>query len=267
MKRLQLQGKKKEWILPEKFDELSPAQLLAFAKWSLYRDRKGEPLDRFRILHLAGRTFSRMPPWYYLKLPRTQQLVIEHSLYWLFEDYTMELWLANVRTFPWSKTFYGPGKRMKFLSAAEFAPADMYFNQYAKTNDSAHLNAFSACLMRPGNGQVQDNGDQRLPFRPSYIEGPGSREFKSVPAASKYAIFLNYLGIRALMVSRHPHVFTNDNQTIAFLRGWPAVFYSMAGPKVGTIEQAEAMPIWNLLAIAEQNEIDRIRSEKPTPNG
>lgn len=247
------QIRNKTWKGPESFDELTPKQLAFFALLTLKRKSRNE------IFRTVGYRFSSIPFWYYFKLNRIQQSFIEDKYEFLMEEFTMKSW-----KFPKVKSrfnvYYGPEGPLKNTSGAEFAYADKYFSAYAKSKDIKDLNRFIACLYRDATTGGNWLIDMREPFEFRKIES-NAKKIRKVPMEIKYAIYLNYIGVRADMVKSFPNVFNNKNQSKAKSFGWPGIFYELSGDKLGKEEEVQNKFIWNLLAIMEMNEIRRMERE------
>lgn len=247
------QIKNRTWIAPASFDELSMDQLTLFARIQ----QSGK--TRKEMLRTIAYRFSSIPAWYYMRLNRIQQMHIEDHFTFLFEEYTMNTW--KVQKFNvGSTTYYGPDGPLKNTTGAEFAYADKHFAAFAKGKDPGELDKFIACFYRPmtvnGNWII----DMRIPFEFREI-GMHAKHIRSVPADLKYAIFLNYIGVRADMVRRHPNVFAETVKAKVRSFGWPGIFYELAGDKLGTETDVQNKFIWNLMGIMEMNEVRRIERE------
>jgi hypothetical protein len=237
---------------PSCFDELSADQLKLWADLSLQKLTKRE------LLRIVGYRFSSIPAWYYFKLNRIQQCHIEDQYEFLFTEYTMTTWKYPIisRLFT---TLYGPDGNLKNCTGAEFAYTDKYFATYSKSKASHDLDALIACMYRErGEGTILD---VRKPFHHKEIQ-TRLRIVKRFPINLKYAIYLNYIGVRADMVKKHPHVFTNHTEQRVRSFGWPGIFYELAGDKLGKEEEVQNKYIWNLMAIMEMNEVRRIERER-----
>lgn len=238
--------------LPSSFDELTAAKLVFWAQCVLSNLPFREALRRIAF------RFSGIPIWYFSKLTRTQQMAIEEAYEWLAKPYRMEKWLINELR-PLGRRFVGPGHRMMNMTSDEFSECDRFFNLYRQNKDRRDLNKMLACMYRPASG-----GTPNDPRRPFYSGEVSTRAFwmRFVPMRIRYAVFLNYIGVRELMPQKFPNIFSSSNEQRANKYGWPGLIIEMAGAKIGNVKEVEKYTIWNLLFIAERNEEMRIESER-----
>lgn len=242
---------KREWSAASSFDELRPDEFKRFAG---YKARK---LTRIAFLQRCGFFFSRIPWKFYKNLTAAQRLDLEYRFDWMLSPIKMELWkMPQVRI--GLKYYYGPGRKFRNVSGNEFAFADFYYNQYHATEKEEFLNLLMATLYRT-SAWFPSVDDRRRKFDDVNIE-KRAKKFAKLPFAVKYAVYLNYIGIRETLVKLHPLTFSGKKSEEK--AGMDDIFDSLSGSEYGTFEQIGELSILTILNILEKREKKQLREAR-----
>jgi len=231
---------------PSKFDECTPEQFVYIAQLL----RRG--LERNDVLIRVACKYSGIPLQNYFLIPRIQQMEIEDQFLWIWEDFTMEKWMIK-KIQAGKKTLWGPVQRLSNIIGEEFPVIDYYFSKYNKSKSQEDLFLFIASLYRPTGKGVnpridirEELYDQELPERAKEIALCNTNEC--------YAIYLNYIGVRALMEKSYPNLFSGGSGGRS--KGWDTVYANLARSGLGSMESVGKLSIWNILGILENDIIE-----------
>jgi hypothetical protein len=248
-----IQCRNKTYFGPEEWNKLTRKQLLCFANCL------SSNLEDYETKIRIAYTFSGLPLWLFLKTNQIQRWEIGSQFKFLFEENKLTRQLIPLVRIGLME-FNGPDDEMKNLDADEFAELDRYYSAFRKSNKSDDLDLMISVIYRK-KCRSKDTGDVREPFNEHSV-AERSETIAKLNNKTKYAILLHYIGVRSLMVKKHPHVFTKGENLRKKNFGWPQVFYNLAGNKLGEVKNVEKNKIWNLLYILEMNEVERIENER-----
>lgn len=213
--------------LPQSWNELTPRQLRSLAKSHFLI--KSEAAKQ---LYLCYR-FLNIPFWLFLRLQRSDVLhLYEHLSKLLGDNNLSRTLLTRVRS--GLEHWIGPdhyGKNMSFL---EFIRADTAYTSFLQGGEFIHLNTLAAVLYRPSRTDVfisapDFNGDERIPLN-EYHLAERVRQASRIPLVDRYAILLQYAGLRHYLQERYPETFSGGKPS---RHGWAGVIVSLAGEKFG----------------------------------
>lgn len=216
--------------LPKDWNQLTRGQLRALARGSFLI--KGEAARR---LYLCYR-FLRIPFWVFLRLQRRDlEQIYDQLSTQLRENNLSRTLLTKVRV--GMERWIGPdhyGKNMTFL---EFIRADTAYSAFLQGGAMTHLNLLAAVLYRPSRSDAfysapEFNGDERIPLN-EYHLAARSRKAARIPLVDRYAILLQYAGLRRYLQERYPETFSGGKPS---RHGWAGVIVSLAGEKFGDDE-------------------------------
>lgn len=213
--------------LPQSWNELTAGQLRALAKTNFMLQSEAA-----KKLYLCYR-FLRVPFWLFLRFPRHDLLYIYRHLSTLMGDNNLSrTLLTKVRV--GLDVWIGPdhyGKNMSFL---EFIRADTAYSSFLQGGAMTHLNTLVAVLYRPSRSDVFESapefkGDERIPLN-EYHLAERARQASRIRPVDRYAILLQYAGLRRYLQERYPETFSGGKSSRF---GWAGVIVSLSGEKFG----------------------------------
>jgi hypothetical protein len=244
--------------IPADWNELSKAQLLIYCKYFLMEKYKttGEFFKTisYHFLQAGARLF--------FKMNNAQLTAISEKLTFLIEECTLTDFPLNYFGYRFLK-YYSPGKNLRFSTVEEIANADSYFQSFNSTKDDADLCRLIATLYRPVSiaglfRNIFSGMDIRSTFNGYTVERRAKR-FKSLSPVIKHAVFMQYMGCRAMNVKNNPELYKEGGKDKF---GWAGTIISLAGPEIGTIEEVGKM-LWNsALIYMRKIEDDRARQQE-----
>lgn len=239
--------------VPEKWNELTPAQVLFFAEnvWAIipkmfviedgkvvdaddYLIRQAQIGILFSHLGMSWKQFER------LKAPVLHALLNKHGLaVWMISGRN----LLTRNPLPTVGELDGPGDNFSTLRLWEFTFADRAYQGWKSSKSESLLQALCAILYRSRKEQYDPSapdwdGDLRQPFNNKNVEMrlPLVAEWKN---AQRLAVALWYEGCRNQLQQDFPEVFTTGTQETASKEGWETVVHSIAGNKFGPFESTK----------------------------
>lgn len=242
-------------MLPEKWDELSGRQLLAYCKLI------DQPETNAYNIALA---FLNPDKQILFRLNRAQTDAIARNLEWLWTEE------CTITTFPvnhfWHRgiKYYSPGANLKNTTVEEMAIADNYLRMFVERQEDHWLNCLVATLYRHTNPyrwikHLYRKDDIRVPLNSRVIDSAGKR-LASLPLHVKKAVMYSFLGVRNDTRIRYPFLYQHRDKNNL---GWSATIISLAGPELGTIDDVGAMLWNNALMFMVHNEVRRSAITQP----
>lgn len=233
--------------LPRSWDELTPRQLRALAKANFLLHSKSA-----RQLYLCH-GFLQLPFWLFLRISRRDLFDIYRQLSDCMGENTLSrTLLRTVRC--GSIHWHGPQDHGRNMSFLEFIKADTAYAAFLANHDTVHLNTLVATLYRPAS-QAQSrttpgyNGDPRIPLNEYHLSGRALQAAK-VPLVDRYAILLQYAGLRQYLQLRYPKTFSGGKPSRF---GWAGVIVSLAGEKFGDDDAVAGKNIHAILTHLEMS--------------
>lgn len=227
--------KKKQYILPSHFEELSSSQFIRISDL-LYKGGNQLICYTKALWILTG--FSRLK--FRLINPDLVNRLLDH-VKWIFDENKTVKQLL-----PKYKGFYGPVDNFDNLKMKELHFSEIYFRQIVTENDQPALDKFVAVLYRQAkfsyNKKLDPDGDLRVPFNANEIEY-FSKKIERWPISIKHAIFLWYDSCRKELIKNNPLVFSAENSGFEsqFDTGIYGLMRSLAGEKLGSLSNIEEM--------------------------
>jgi hypothetical protein len=151
------------------------------------------------------------------------------------------------------QAWQGPTDRLGRMQLLQWGFCDRLLAALATDDaDATTLHNLLGALYHP-EGQPWDSDG---------IEERG-RQLAQLSDRTKLAAVLNYRGLRANMASEYPRCFRSNGE--ADRRGMLGMLVRMAGPKFGTVQQAESANVHTVLVHVEQcmEEEDRQKAQQP----
>ena len=241
--------------LPKSWNELNPAQLRALAKTNFIL--KSESAKKIYLCY----RFLKVPLWFFLRINSQDLLYIYNHLSAMMGNNTLsKTILSKVRV--GLGCWLGPdhyGKNMSFL---EFIKADNYYSAFMQSGNTEHLNHLVAVLYRPSRTDLWQEspdfkGDERIPLNEYHITDR-AKQARRIHLVDRYAILLQYAGLRAYLQQRYPETFSGGKPSRF---GWAGVIISLSGEKFG---DDDAVASKNIHAILTHLEITLENLHKTT---
>jgi hypothetical protein len=253
--------KKRKYLVPENWDEVSSSQFLAIVKVL----QSGMELLKGKMCVLQA--LLGMP---YFRFFKIKDELLMHLL--PLTDWVESNGKLNIQLVPAVKlkeTLYGPKGNLHNIRAGEFHFADMHYTQWKEGEKLEALYMFVAVLYRPAKKQydlaMDPDGDIRIPFNPNTTQYYADH-VKVLSPVLIHAITLCYEAWRRNMEEDHPRIFSPTNKKTAANYGWFPVFRGIAGgSQYGTLEEVEQMYIQTLLLELELLKDEEIELRKKHP--
>lgn len=241
---------KKTFMLPQSWNELTGAQLVAIAPLLLQRELSItiRAYIAFILCGFGKAAFTakatRKPDGYdYFANELIDQIV--PRIDFLFDKNQLTAQLLPVLKvkkrfrFFGSTELYGPADDFNNLTIAEFADAEACLTQYEQTHDDIWFNRFVAVLYRPRKSKAdiaspQFNGDYRQPYN-FHLNDFIAAMLTGLKHSEKAAVLLWYYGCRSSFVESNAFLFRGQGSTGGGT--FTDVIHSLAGPKFGTLEE------------------------------
>lgn len=239
------------------FDELTPKQFIYLG------DMLSRKLSRKHLLMRAGIAFSGIDMELYARLTRIQQMSIEDTFSWIYGTMNIKKWFISELKIG-RQTFYGPKDRLSNIIGEEFPVIDAHWSNYHQTQNESYLNSFIAAMYRPKKKAGEMRYDVRDELFDSEIPARAIL-IAEVPFNERYAIYLNYLGVRKSMEKSYPNLFSGSGGGSS-KNGWLKVYSNLSRSGIGSINEVSKLSIWNILAICEQDVIDYNERKRSTKN-
>lgn len=245
--------RKKDYYLPENFNELTKKQLIWLARLMVQPKTEYHELEvlnallnvgLFEFFRLSSEVKTNMLPftqWVYAGNTLTEQLIPEYN------------------------SLFGPCREFDNLTLGEFHFSEIYYREVAKGDDAA-VNNLIAVLYRKGrpfyNKTKNKHGDIRLPFNANLIAYYANKT-ASWPLSVKTAIVMWYDGCRQNLVETYNEVFSapgggdhNDNDA-----GMYGVIRNLSGDRFGKVSEVEGVFVHTAFTEIEQTMEDNRRIE------
>lgn len=242
-------GNKITRMLPEKWDELSAQQLLAYARLADNNNTSA---------HDIALEFLKPGKKILFRLNRAQADSIARQLEWLWTEPITITSFSIAQFTHRCVRYYSPGDNLKNTTVEEMSMADTYMRMYAQRKDDYYLNCMVATLYRPTNlfriiKHKYRKEDIRIPLHSRMIDAY-ARRIASMPVHIRKAIMYSFIGYQNATRQTYPYLYKeNDKKSI----GWASTIINLAGPELGTIEQVGAMNWNNALIFMAHLELTR----------
>lgn len=209
--------KKIETTHPAKWDELSPAQLIAVA--CVYKGTMTDDGLISAMLSIPRRFVRRMAPYHKLKIIELIEFIKDVKPY---NEFIIEK-IGSYRA---------PKAKLKDETFGTFIFAESYFSRYNEKSDPEDLNRFVACWYRTGKFEEKELEKNAL-----YISAHD--------LAKREAIFINYQLIREYLVATYPYVFRTNSETTEREEKttWVDVFDAFVGDDLKDQDKYADLPI------------------------
>jgi len=209
--------RKIETTHPEKWDELTPAQLIAIA--CVYKGTISDDGLISSMLSIPRRIVRKMAPYHKLKLIQLVEFIKDTTPYHEFILKTLG-------------SFTAPKPRLKDETFGTFIFAESYFSRYNEKANPEDLNRFIACWYRHGKFEEKDLEKNAL-----YISAHD--------LAKREAIFINYQLIREFLVASYPHVFKTNSEAVKKdeKSTWLDVFDAIVGEDLKDQDKYAELPL------------------------
>lgn len=278
MNTLEITYRKKKRVisLPEKWNELSPRQLMWIADmWDEVRvasEIYPAGMDYYRakaLMYLAGYSHPKIQQFFSARcrailrlFPSKNEVRFEKDSDELIERYehifhvmalTDFLFLRHVELtenkFPTISTrnrqfpvLYGPGNEYCGIVFKEFVFIDTLFCQWSQNKSDRLLDDIVSIMYRPkGNISITDKnytGDNRAPFNSTAVD-QWLPAVKQLPKWFKWACVLFYSGCRKKWEADYPHVFSHSEDSGDTHEGWFGIMSELPAQKFGTFNERE----------------------------
>jgi hypothetical protein len=159
-----------------------------------------------------------------------------------------------------SRTLYGPGDVLKYLTFGEFIAAETKLESYERLQSNlTALNQFCGILYRNTDSSRKKLSDKRIEYVEGMVELCG-RNFEKVPDHLKAAIVLNYTGAKAILPKLYKNVFPPDlqndkqgskTQKKSSSLTWLNMLVNMAERDVTKIKSIESAPMHTVLKVLD----------------
>lgn len=245
----------KTFLLPESYNELSGKQLVAIAALKSSGIRVDVALLKAMSILLNKSTFR------FILLPADLKDRLLPFVKWVFEENTL-----TEQLLPEYKGYHGPKKEFNNLSLAEFHQTEIFYSQFAASEDKDALNKLVAVLYRRPKKKYDtrrdSEGDIRTAFNSNEVDYY-AKKIKKWPHAVKLAIVLFYDGCRQNLKALYEKVFTGEGGKEDGPDGMFGVIRGLAGNKYGDFEKVESLNVHTALyeielVIEEQEELERL---------
>lgn len=243
---------KKTYVCPERWDELSGAQLISIAPYVLKADVPAA--DRAAIAYyLCGfgddifsvKAHRQKDGYDYFANELIDRVIPRLSF--LFEKNELtkqllpEIEVGKKYRFFGTQKLYGPASNFDNLTIGEFSDTETCLKNFDSTGDELWMNRFIAVLYRPRKRIVEPHhpdydGDIRQPYN-FHLNDFISVMVSRLDVRVKCAVRLWYLGCRAALVEQNPFMFSKKTADKANEGSWAEVIHGLAGPKFGSFEQ------------------------------
>jgi hypothetical protein len=238
---------------PEKWDELTEKDILAISRANFMLGDK-----EVKKIYLACH-FLNLPFFIFKKMSLSDVNHVYEHINTLLDENTLAKTLVkefHIR----GADFIGPADYGANICFLEFIKADSYYGQFTKSKNLDFLNLLVATLYRPLRDDLDEehiafNGDMRTPFNEFHIK-ERAKKMKRVQLAHRYAILLQYAGLRQWIQNKYPETF-RERKSSKF--GWSGVIVSLAGEKFG---DDDAVANKNIHAIFTHLEMSSIEADK-----
>jgi len=222
---------KKRALAPEKFSELTEAQLYLLAYCSTYGKtvmdtqvylasqilgkvwQLNEKLIQQTIIDFRSAT-QKEQLHEKLESLRNNRFFMSQCFAWVSDEQTTDRWLIpslTLRRWFWVKHFKGPSFRFANIAFWQWCQAEFFFFKYIKTGKRDFFNKFCACIYMPTIGGFAAKYDDALIDR-------NAKYFDKLTPVQVNAIRINYIAVKSWIALNHPNVFQrrehSDEQAI-----------------------------------------------------
>jgi len=268
---VELHYHKKQFTLPENFNELTGEQLIKINALLLLKAPK--PLIRLMLL----RVLLNMSQYHFFKLDAdcknrllfydkledeflSNEEDVETCIDWVFTENSL-----TEQLLPTYNGYHGPKKEFDNLRVKEFHVTEMAYADYVKEESEDLLNTVVAVLYRPQKEAydlvLDTDGDARIPFNSNEIE-----YYKKIvapwPVEVKLSIFQFYDGCREYVKELYD-IFdqpsTSEDEAEA---GMYDIIRNLSGTRYGTFKEVEDMLLHDVLKEIESSIKDNERQEE-----
>lgn len=243
---------KKEYKLPESWNELSGQQLIAIApillkkeisiqeQWYVAHTLCGFKSDLYTVEqsrqkngydYLANEIREKI-------LPLIQFLFDKNEL---TKQLIPVIEVAGEYKFFGTTELYGPIDDFNNITIAEFSDTESCLNMFEETRDALWLHRFLAIMYRPKKKKASPHsadfdGDVRVPYN-FHCNDLIAVKTGSIDERIKCAILLWYYGCRAEFVANNKFLFQSASSGDSGSGGITDLIHALAGPKFGTVEE------------------------------
>lgn len=110
----------------------------------------------------------------------------------------------------------------------EWIYADTVFQKFVESGNEEYLQLLTGCLFRPKSKSTNDLYDYRDPYTEAQVL-PIAEKLDGLPKDVLYAVYLQYVGHRALLCKRYPNVFSlKPNKAAKSSGGWGRLLIRVA---------------------------------------
>lgn len=239
---------------PESWQEITPKQIITIA-----RTHAETFSDVVFLAAMCGLRKSIVR-----KLDNYQRLQLSEAL-----DFFATTHLHNAFALPWVKVkgtkYYTPKQKLKGMSFGQFIFVDTYMGLYQSKNNPDHLHKFIAALCL-----------QSTFFNENHIEH-AAKKMKKLPSATKEALVVNYLLIKAWLVKTYPLVFPEpepnhqpkgnheQDEPTKFTfdsNSWIKIFESLVGDNIIDRDKYAQLPVHDVLRYLSKKIKENLKRKK-----
>lgn len=248
IKNIELQ-KEIKLTVPQKWNELSPKQLLYIAKhWESWQTlaKINESLIKARallFLELSGLESKKQKR----ELCNLLSFVDEDTDINIldFTNFVFEKLDLTKQILPKVKVgmfefYYGPNDRINDISIDEFSYAFGIYNIYNKFKNDTYLNSLMAILYRPRNNKSEfyKTGDFKVPFNNKLVN-EYEKKIKKLPEEYKQAVYLFFCGCLESLAIQFPNTFERGEAGVNKGGNFINSVVAMSGKKFGFYDEAK----------------------------
>ncbi|MDP1624109.1 MAG: hypothetical protein Q8M08_17435 [Bacteroidales bacterium] len=221
----------------------------------------------FRFLRIGNRLWK--------SIPADEMHGLSISLNYLLEKVSLTNALISsirIKRFPWVR-YYGPSDAMETSTFGEFTKAQVRYEEYDLTHDTAKLDELVAVLFRRKKSfwfirrHFCESTDPRVRFIDRTLP-IRAKKLASLPHELKYSIFLFFSGVYGSLPDKFPHVYrhksssANDKST-----GWATLIISLADGKTDdeSLDRIMNSNLYNVFLGLEQKAIEYFEFIKKYP--
>jgi len=237
---------------PEKWEELTPRQLIAVA--CTYKGRISDNRFLYFMTGIKPVILKKLDHYQKYKLFELIGFISDLKPYSSFIIDHLEI---N------GKSFYAPKPRLKGMTFGQFIFADSFFKNYQETSNPEEMTSFLAALYLP-------SGEK---FTEELIE-QNAHVMKKVDAVTREVIFINYLLIFQWIVELYPLLFPrvenekkksakdgSENTPQHDPKAWIKVFDSLVGDDIVNQDKYARLPFHNVFRYLTEKRKESMRSK------
>lgn len=190
--------------IPTSWNQLTTWQLKRIAS-VIFSDRDSKKITFLLVVYLF---MPRISFWNILKL----FFLFTQVPYSNLKDYTKFLYSENDLTkFPKKlrsrfKYLYGPADRLSNVNIEEYAYADLFYYNWAKTKKTEDLDRLVSVLYRPKSNDTEESTDSRQAFNKDKLRFH-AKSVARLSYITKITIMMAFQGSRDSIIKRYKNVY------------------------------------------------------------